>query len=301
MSFYDIHIDITVWCVIMNPLQMPRKIQVTTLNAPTTVAPTWFTRDGSAVPSDKVSGVDLVKGKAFYSFIPMCGRCGGQGGSQAWSHTGYVCYECNGTRVGPRRTLEVFLESRLAVLNASRDKRRAKAQAKLEKAEADRLDELRGPWQAWKNDNADLIAEMRKIADSNKFIGDLLAKLDAINILSERQITAAQKCVDDAHIKAQERISNEQSKWIGKVGDRAEFTFTVERIIDWTKPDDYPLIYRYLHICKDASGNAIKYVGNAACMPGEGETVTLKATVAAHETYDGIKQTVLSRPAIIKK
>ncbi|AYK20477.1 hypothetical protein C0073_022335 (plasmid) [Aeromonas veronii] len=36
----------------------------------------------------------------------MCGRCGGRGGSEAWSHTGWTCYQCGGTGKGePARNL----------------------------------------------------------------------------------------------------------------------------------------------------------------------------------------------------
>jgi hypothetical protein len=221
------------------------------------LADVWFTREGRSIPADKVHSIDLAKGKGFHAYRPICGRCGGVGSSPAWAHTGHVCYDCGGSRYAAMRTVEVFTSGRLTELNQSRDKRRAKALAKAQKAESDRLDAIRGPWMAWVNDHADVIAQMRKLASNSEFITDLLQKLDAVNMLSERQVAAAQKFIDSAKNREILRSEKMKSEYVGALGDRIEITFTVEKIIDWTKYDDYPVILRYLHICKDSEGNCL--------------------------------------------
>ena len=44
-----------------------------------------------------------------------CDRCGGVGGSDAWKHTGYTCYKCNGQRILPK-TESVYTREKLDAL-----------------------------------------------------------------------------------------------------------------------------------------------------------------------------------------
>jgi hypothetical protein len=55
--------------------------------------------------------------------------------------------------------------------------------------------------------------------------------------------------------------------------------------------------FTYINICKDAAGNVIVYKGSNNFE--EGETLTVKATVKAHDERDGIAQTLIARPKII--
>lgn len=86
-----------------------------------------FFRDGRPF-----TGTAKGEAKAPYTMVAVtCDRCGGQGGSEAWRHTGWTCYKCGGARfLAPRQT-PLYTAEKLGKLNATRDKRLA---AKAEKA-----------------------------------------------------------------------------------------------------------------------------------------------------------------------
>lgn len=84
------------------------------------------------------------------------------------------------------------------------------------------------------------------------------------------------------------------SQHLGEVGKRENFTFTIKTIIA------IPGIYgtSYLHLCENENQCAIVYKGTSE-IGGKGDKVTVKATVKEHSVYNGIKQTVLSRPKLV--
>lgn len=84
---------------------------------------TYFHRDGSTCNrSFRVENLPTTS----YDYQDSCHRCGGEGGSKAWAHTGYTCYECSGTGKGKIRTVKVYSAEKLAKLNAATEKRDAK-------------------------------------------------------------------------------------------------------------------------------------------------------------------------------
>ena len=38
-----------------------------------------------------------AKGRPAWHHTESCYRCGGLGGSESWRHTGWTCYQCDGT------------------------------------------------------------------------------------------------------------------------------------------------------------------------------------------------------------
>lgn len=84
----------------------------------------FFTRHGTAIDA---SAVTATKGESCtFTYMHSCKRCGGRGGCDAWAHTGWTCYECGG--VGKWATSATgYSAEKLSKLNATRDKRRAKA------------------------------------------------------------------------------------------------------------------------------------------------------------------------------
>jgi hypothetical protein len=53
----------------------------------------------------------------------------------------------------------------------------------------------------------------------------------------------------------------------------------------------------YIHILTEGEGNAVVYKGSKKLTGEKGETITFKATIKEHGERDGVKQTILSRPA----
>lgn len=83
---------------------------------------------------------------------------------------------------------------------------------------------------------------------------------------------------------------NNKSEYIGSVGDRIEITVTVMKAIE--------LETRYghstMHIFEDADGNV--YVWTTASKSwSEGAVKTIKGSIKDHQTYKGVKQTILTR------
>jgi hypothetical protein len=74
------------------------------------------------------------KGKPFAAYNEPCSRCGGQGGSECWKFTGFVCYRCGGEnsmRFEFTR-FNLYTAEELTKLNTSRDAARERKAAKVE-------------------------------------------------------------------------------------------------------------------------------------------------------------------------
>ena len=100
---------------------------------------------------------------------------------------------------------------------------------------------------------------------------------------SEKQAKfAAKRAEDMAH-----------SDYVGVVGQRQEFTLTVERVHSY----DTDFGTTYINICKDGEGHTVVYKGSNGW--DKGLTLTVKATVKEHSEYEGLKQTMISRPKVL--
>jgi hypothetical protein len=113
--------------------------------------------------------------------------------------------------------------------------------------------------------------------------------------LVRRALARAEDRLVKANQRREERIAADRatSKHVGTVGERRDFTLTVNKVFSFE--GQYGLTY--INICKDADGNVIVYKGSNGF--DEGETLTLKATVKAHDERDGVAQTFISRPKTI--
>lgn len=92
--------------------------------------------------------------------------------------------------------------------------------------------------------------------------------------------------------KAKYAAQDAGSQHIGTVGNRTVFTVT----INWVKYFEGAFGATYIHGLKDASGNVVIYKGSK-CLGERGASVTVKATIKEHDERDGVKQTVITRPA----
>lgn len=259
----------------------------------------WFTRGGTQVASSKVFDIDLAKGRGAYTYVPKCHRCGGAGRSEAWAHTGSICYQCNGSCHGTPRVEPVYLADRLAKLNESAKKRNEKKAEKAAVAEQERRTIMQAQSTVWVAEHADLLAGMRKI-QGNNFVADMLLKVDSLMILTERQLAAAQKCVYDAAKREVEQANTRKSAFVGEIGERRDFDLQVLFIHNCTDYESFPVMVKYLYSCKDVDGNSVVYVGGFSGMPQAiGDHVTVRATIKAHRVRDGVNQTIINRPALV--
>jgi len=214
--------------------------------------------------------------------VSTCGHCG------AWLryaalmvHEATKTYmtvgeQCLGNRFDAGLTAEQFQALRkTAALNRERTNRKAKVEAVL-------------------GEHPDL----RAATDSdNSFVRDVMRKLHKYGDLSDAQISAVKRAVardaEWAAKRAEQRAEDASSEFIAEVGKR--ITLTAEVIATKFIESDYG---GKLFILLRSEGNiAVTFYSGFADTYEKGETVTIKATVKAHETRDGIKQTMLARIA----
>jgi len=146
--------------------------------------------------------------------------------------------------------------------------------------------------------------ELREVYDRagdgsamNPFVGDVMWKLRKYGELSDAQISAVKRAVardaEWAAKRAEQRAEDASSEFIAEVGKR--ITLTAEVVATKFIESDYG---GKLFILLRSEGNiAVTFYSGFADTYEKGETVTIKATVKAHETRDGIKQTMLARIA----
>ena len=131
------------------------------------------------------------------------------------------------------------------------------------------------------------------------FTGSMAYAFDTFGKLTEKQSAAVLNGIDARQAKreqwAQERAERDAaSEWIGEVGKRIELTLNVNHVV--TLCGEYGMTF--INLCRDDFGNAVVYKGSND-LKFHADKVTVKATIKAHETRDGVKQTIISRPKII--
>jgi len=127
-------------------------------------------------------------------------------------------------------------------------------------------------------------------------ICEMVQKLVKYGSISDKQISFAQSLLERisgrAALAAQRAAENAASAFLGAVGDRLTLTLTLQ----WSKSFETQYGMLTVHGFKDASGNIVIYKGNR--IADNGETLTLKATVKAHEDREGTLQTIINRPKV---
>ena len=96
--------------------------------------------------------------------------------------------------------------------------------------------------------------------------------------------------------KREERKKQDSgSKHFGTVGKREVFRLKLDFQRDFASDWGVSILYKL----RDEAGNVATYWASRDLRLVEGETYTIKATVKDHELYDGIKQTKISRGALL--
>jgi len=222
--------------------------------------------------------------KSAYRIVKAsCSRCGGQGGAEAWKRTGFTCYKCHGD--GGHRLVRETVYDREAFA-----KREAKQQAKVAAKRAADQAKADATKAAFEAAHGDLIAKVSQITKPSAFLCDVIEKGNKYGSISEAQASAAHRAADNEITR---QAQNETAQWIGAVGDRIEITGTIISRIAFGSVFGLVVI----SIIKDAAGNFFVQKGRG--IGDKGEEVTVKATVKGHDTYNGVKQTIITRPKVI--
>ncbi len=249
-----------------------------------------FKRDGTEFTGTVLKTAD---GDPCFSYPVHCGRCGGAGGSDSWRFTGWTCFECRGTGGRATKFALLYTAEKLAKLNATQAKREATkaAKAAAKDAEFRNLADVRRAEFLTANPDVEFLTQYE---GGNEFLKSLAGALAKWGRLTDPQLAAVRKSVERDKANAERAATAE---YVGTVGERRLFTITVDRAI----PVESIYGTKYIVLARDEAGNAIVYRGNSEAIPGVGETGTVKATVAEHKEYNGLKQTIISRPAAIEE
>jgi hypothetical protein len=259
-----------------------------------------FTRDGR-----EFTGRPLGGDRPYIMGQSRCGRCGGAGGADKWRHTGWTCFDCNGSGQGRPIRLPLYTAERLAKLNAIQERRRAAkaAEAAVRAAAAQaEADAARGAFEAA---HGEVIRWLESVAVSDDdveggirpgFCGDMLIRARRWASWTDAQATAVYASWERA--KARE-LARAASRWVGEVGKRLTLTVTVERENVFYRPSfsGYGEEAVYVTTMRTADGAAI-VVKSPRFRQEVGDTFTLACTVKEHSEYRGEQQTLVQRPTV---
>ena len=272
----------------------------------------YFTRGGSKVSPEQLVDFDDAKGAGHYRHTPSCSRCGGAGASDRWIYTGRTCFDCGGTGKAETRTDSCYTAERLAKLNAARDAKLAK-QAAAAKAAADAkyaaataafatwIEGVRSSVDAILTFAPDFWPPVYDDAESEPYPNPKLpACVRTVLADIPRKVPVSDRVLDVALSIVVQRLAGRDqragSQHVGTVGERREFTTTVDKVLRFDY-GSFPTITTWLHLMRDAQGNRIVYKGSK-CIAGDGDQITFVATVKEHNSRDGEAQTIVQRPKV---
>jgi hypothetical protein len=159
--------------------------------------------------------------------------------------------------------------------------------------------------------HADLLRHMEIAHRPDKFLRDLWDRLQDYGKLSDPQVAAGIRAFERREQWAQEAeakraAENAQyagSVFVGELKKREVFNLEVLALVPFESAFGGGVVHRM----KDAAGNVFIYMGKhlALPVPGEGpreiaigDRVRVKASMAKHEEYQGVKQNRVSRPVV---
>lgn len=133
-----------------------------------------------------------------------------------------------------------------------------------------------------------------KSNSGSKFFVSMYDSLMERGKWSEGQEAAIARIIEqESARKAEMRVKDAGSEFVGTVGGREVFTLTLTGYT--TLEGTYGI--SHLHFMKDAAGNCFVYKGTNKLDVEKGEQISVKATVKSHDERDGVKQTKIARPA----
>jgi hypothetical protein len=124
-------------------------------------------------------------------------------------------------------------------------------------------------------------------------------KVECWGKLSTKQVEVVRKSLARAKVRLEQKGERE-ARWAAEsaerdyVGEVGEKKFQVEGTIIFSTSWDTDYGTTFLTLLRDADGNSIKYKGKP--LGQKGDTVSMIATIKAHEIYKGEKQTIVNRP-----
>lgn len=269
-----------------------------------------FTRYGEPAPAPVQRD---EKGKPYCTIRKKCGRCGGQGRSDRWAHTGYVCFDCDGACYIGTTDLKLYTKAEIEVLDARRDKVRAKKQEKIAAAEAKREEEAAARADEFQAEFGDFLrrADRYLVArfgwdeytddlserGKDNFVYDIVRRARRNNAISQGQIDTIESTI--ATYEA-EQARKAATQHLGEVGERLTVKVTVVRVGSYTRSQMIATWLQetvWITTMRTDEGHVL-VIKSPSFHHREGKIMTLKATVKDHDEYAGEKQTIVNRPKV---
>ena len=255
-----------------------------------------------------------------------CPRCGGAGGSDKWTYTGWTCYECSGTgkRIDKPQVIKEYTPEYRAKLN---EQARKRAEKKLAQRVAEYEANLPKMIQS-KGFNEEgkiflVIGDTYKVKDElkeagAKWCGNLQGwifkeptEYPTIEFTAEECLgfnpeggTIWWKGYDELKPVIESKLPKEDtpvSEYVGTVGDKLDIEVTFDRVFSYERPSfrgfgiEWVSIYKFV----DDSGNILIWNTTAYPQVEEGKRYRLTGTISEHKEYREDKQTVLKRCKIV--
>ena len=258
----------------------------------------------------------------------VCKRCGGQGGLPQWTSTGYTCYECGGTGVAAKP--DIYKEY-TPEYEAKLEERRAKAR---EKERLERIEQVKNKLpEIYQNHgfssdgkifvvtgNTYGIREELKAAgakwfsalrswgfteDTDKYLTVEISFDECYTVDMEiGYVNWNYETGNEDLIKSKmpKEEGKPESEFFGAVGDKFSQVVTFVRYFEYERNSysgwgkELARIYKFV----DDSGNVLIWNTSSWKNLQEGTKYTIKAKVKEHNTYQGEKQTILTRCNIVE-
>ena len=254
-----------------------------------------------------------------------CPRCGGAGGADVWTYTGWTCYSCGGTgRRDKPQLIKKYTPEYRAILDERARKRAEKK--RLERVEEFKAHLMEHVVEKGFNEAGKLYVaygDTYKIKDQLREAGakwfprfrswgftEDPEQFDTVEISFEEVCEINYeagwidyKDVDFASLVASKLPAPEiVSEYVGEKGKRLESVVTLEDVHHWDVPSYTPWggnTIKTLYKFRDEAGNIITWAttgfGIDAHKVHTGDKITLRGTVKNHSEYRGEKQTELQR------
>ena len=250
-----------------------------------------------------------------------CQRCGGAGGSDKWTFTGWTCYECGGSgeSVKPYVYKKYTPDYRAKLDERAKVRAEKKRLERVEKFKANLSEYIQAKGFNENNLLYVVTGDTYSIKDQLKEAGAKWNTYFYSWVFTEKtdQYTTvevtAEECLDfnydagwiewkDINYKEliQSKLPKENkpvSDYVGQVGDKLELEVTFYKQFTYKRRSfsgygtDLVSIYKFL----DDQGNSLVWNTTAYIEVTEGEKYLIKGTVSEHSEYKGEKQTTLKR------
>ena len=245
-----------------------------------------------------------------------CGRCGGQGASEAWKFTGCTCYECGGSGRSKVRLEKRYTPEYQAKLDARRKVRQDKIDREWKAGAAKRNAEKNlNTLHRYGFQELDAYAVLGNTFDIKDQLKEVGARFSPelhwvcpteptwltsnpyirINVADVFTMTDEGLFVlkDDIH-EFMDALEPARGEYIGKVGQRLSVTATLTRAIPYDASFSYQRTTGYIYIFETADGNTLVWRTTSAWLDTDKE-YDIVGTVKEHSEYNKVRQTVLTR------